>query len=240
MAEKNAPRKAGTIDDLRDPFLAAVGAVDLALEQLNEIIDEIIDALRERTEEARSDASTRAEEARARLTKRREELRERAERGGTAQRLPEPGGARGGRAGATARADQEGSTGQEGSGEEDHQKVTEVIGGNAVATAAPADDLNTRVTIDSVRNQCARQFPVQQLAPLTARLLSAGPRRTASTSSTRRDGAHARGLLRSCDARGVPPPRGPRCEGQRRQWPPGCGAAAGPPGQARPGERRRR
>ena len=73
MAEKNAPRKAGTIDDLRDPFLAAVGAVDLALEQLNEIID----ALRERTEEARSDASTRAEEARARLTKRREELRER-------------------------------------------------------------------------------------------------------------------------------------------------------------------
>ena len=77
MAEKNAPRKAGTIDDLRDPFLAAVGAVDVALEQLNEIIDEIIDALRERTEEARSDASTRAEEARARLTKRREELRER-------------------------------------------------------------------------------------------------------------------------------------------------------------------
>ena len=74
MAEKNAPRKAGTtIDDLKDPLLAAVGAVDVALEQLNEIID----ALRERTEEARSDASSRAEEARARLTKRREELRER-------------------------------------------------------------------------------------------------------------------------------------------------------------------
>ena len=65
--------------------------------------------------------------------------------------------------GATADAHPEGSTSQEGSGEEDHQKVTEVIGGNAVATAAPADDLNNRVTIDSVRNHCARQFPVQQL-----------------------------------------------------------------------------
>ena len=54
-------------------MLAAVGAVDLALEQLNEIID----ALRERTEVARSDASTRAEETRERLTKRREELRDR-------------------------------------------------------------------------------------------------------------------------------------------------------------------
>ena len=73
MAEKNAPRKAPTIDDLKDPLFAAVGAVDLALEQLNEIID----ALRERTEEARSDASTRAEQTRERLAKRREELRER-------------------------------------------------------------------------------------------------------------------------------------------------------------------
>ena len=71
MAEKKPARKAPTVDDLRNPLFAAVGAVDLALEQLNEIID----ALRERTEEARSDASTRAEEARARLTKRREELR---------------------------------------------------------------------------------------------------------------------------------------------------------------------
>jgi heparin binding hemagglutinin HbhA len=80
MAEKKAPRNAPTIDYLRNPLLAAVGAADLALEQLNEIID----ALRERTEEARSDASTRAEETRERLTKfqenlpkRREELRER-------------------------------------------------------------------------------------------------------------------------------------------------------------------
>ncbi len=73
MAEKNAPRKAPTVDDLREPLLAAVGAVDLGLEQLNEIID----TLRERTEEARSDARTRADETRERLTKRREELRER-------------------------------------------------------------------------------------------------------------------------------------------------------------------
>ena len=72
MAEKKVPRKAPTIDDLKDPLLAAVGAVDLALEELNEIID----AVRERSEEARSDASTRAEETRERLTKRREELRE--------------------------------------------------------------------------------------------------------------------------------------------------------------------
>ena len=80
MAEKKAPRKAPITDDLRHAFLAAVGAADLALEQLNEIID----ALRERTEEARSDASTRAEETRERLTefqenlpKRREELQQR-------------------------------------------------------------------------------------------------------------------------------------------------------------------
>jgi heparin binding hemagglutinin HbhA len=72
MAEKKDPRSAPTIDDLKDPLLAAVGAVDLALEQLNEIID----AVRERTEEARSDASTRTQKTRERLTKRREELRE--------------------------------------------------------------------------------------------------------------------------------------------------------------------
>ena len=72
MAEKKDPRSAPTIDDLKDPLLAAVGAVELALEQLNEIID----AVRERTEEARSDASTRAQKTRERLTKRREKLRE--------------------------------------------------------------------------------------------------------------------------------------------------------------------
>jgi heparin binding hemagglutinin HbhA len=73
MAEKKPARKAPTVDDLKDPLLAAVGAVDLALERLNEIMD----ILRERTEEARSDARTRAEETRERLTERREELRER-------------------------------------------------------------------------------------------------------------------------------------------------------------------
>ena len=73
MAEKNAPRNTPTIGDLRNPLLAAVGVLDLALEQLKEMVD----AVRERTEEARSDAGTRAEETRERLTKRGEELRER-------------------------------------------------------------------------------------------------------------------------------------------------------------------
>jgi heparin binding hemagglutinin HbhA len=75
MAKENAPRGRPTIDDLKDPLLAAVGAVDLALERLNEIID----ALRERTEEARGDARTRAEETRDRLTKFREDLPTRRE-----------------------------------------------------------------------------------------------------------------------------------------------------------------
>ena len=70
--KKNGARKAATIDDLKDPLLAAVGVLDLALEQLNEIVD----VVRERAEEARSDASTRAERTRERLTKRRKELRE--------------------------------------------------------------------------------------------------------------------------------------------------------------------
>jgi hypothetical protein len=71
MAEKTDPPRASI--NLKDSLLAAVGAVDLALERLNEIVD----AVRERTEAARSDASTRAEKTRERLTKRREELRER-------------------------------------------------------------------------------------------------------------------------------------------------------------------
>ena len=80
MAQKGAARKPPSVDDLRNPLFAAVGAADLALEQLNEIVD----ALRDRTEEARGDASARAEETRARLArfqenlpKRREQLRER-------------------------------------------------------------------------------------------------------------------------------------------------------------------
>jgi heparin binding hemagglutinin HbhA len=66
MAEKNQP----TIEDLKAPLLAAVGAADLALATVNEIVV----TLRERAEEARTDASTRVEERRARLTKLQEEL----------------------------------------------------------------------------------------------------------------------------------------------------------------------
>jgi len=83
MAKKNAPRKkdaerkkdrkAPTIDDLKDPLLAAVGVLDLALDQL----DKAVSAMRERAEEARSDATTRAEATRERLTERGQELRER-------------------------------------------------------------------------------------------------------------------------------------------------------------------
>ena len=67
MAEKNTQP---TIDDLKAPLLAAVGAADLALATVNEIVA----ALRERAEEARTDAETRVDEGRARLTKLQEEL----------------------------------------------------------------------------------------------------------------------------------------------------------------------
>lgn len=63
---KNQP----TADDLKAPLLAAVGAADLALERVNEIVA----ALRERAEDARTDAETRVEETRARVTKLQEEL----------------------------------------------------------------------------------------------------------------------------------------------------------------------
>ncbi|MGE2832890.1 heparin-binding hemagglutinin [Mycobacterium sp. SMC-4] len=53
------------IDDLKAPLLAAVGAADLALERVNEIVA----TLRERAGEARSDAETRVEESRARLNR---------------------------------------------------------------------------------------------------------------------------------------------------------------------------
>jgi heparin binding hemagglutinin HbhA len=64
--EKNQP----TIDDLKAPLLAAVGAADLALATVNEIVA----SLRERAEEARTDAGTRVDEARTSLTKLQEEL----------------------------------------------------------------------------------------------------------------------------------------------------------------------
>jgi heparin binding hemagglutinin HbhA len=71
MAEKNTP----TIDDLKTPLLAAVGAADLALATVNEIVL----TLRERAGEARSDASTRVEETRERLSKLQEDLPKRRE-----------------------------------------------------------------------------------------------------------------------------------------------------------------
>ncbi len=61
MAEKNQLE----IDDLKAPLLAAVGAADLALERVNEILA----TLRERAGEARTDAETRVEESRARINK---------------------------------------------------------------------------------------------------------------------------------------------------------------------------
>ncbi|MEN4478118.1 heparin-binding hemagglutinin [Mycolicibacterium cosmeticum] len=66
MPEKTQP----TIEDLKAPLLAAVGAADLALATVNEIVA----SLRERAEDARSDAQGRVEEGRARLTKLQEEL----------------------------------------------------------------------------------------------------------------------------------------------------------------------
>jgi heparin binding hemagglutinin HbhA len=62
-----------TVDDLKAPLLAAIGAADLALATVNEIVG----TLRERAEEARTDASTRAEERRAKLTARVDDARER-------------------------------------------------------------------------------------------------------------------------------------------------------------------
>ena len=70
MAEKTNP----TVDDLKAPLLAAVGAADLALERVNDILA----ALRERAGEARSDASGRVEETRDRIAKLQEDLPQRA------------------------------------------------------------------------------------------------------------------------------------------------------------------
>lgn len=67
MAEKNPQLE---IEDLKAPLLAAVGAADLALATVNEIVA----SLRERAEEARTDANTRVEESRARISKLQDEL----------------------------------------------------------------------------------------------------------------------------------------------------------------------
>ncbi|GFG52648.1 heparin-binding hemagglutinin [Mycolicibacterium agri] len=71
MAKKTAKATTQpTVDDLKAPLLAAVGAADLALERVNEIVA----TLRERAGEARTDANTRVEESRARLNKLQEDL----------------------------------------------------------------------------------------------------------------------------------------------------------------------
>jgi heparin binding hemagglutinin HbhA len=72
MAKKTAnPTKAQpTVDDLKAPLLAAVGAADLALERVNEIVA----TLRDRAGEARSDAEARVEDSRARITRLQEDL----------------------------------------------------------------------------------------------------------------------------------------------------------------------
>ncbi|BBZ62751.1 hypothetical protein [Mycolicibacterium monacense] len=67
MAEKNPQVD---IEDLKAPLLAAVGAADLALATVNEIVA----SLRDRAEEARTDANSRVEESRARINKLQEEL----------------------------------------------------------------------------------------------------------------------------------------------------------------------
>src|ERR1700738_490050 len=61
-----------TIDDLKAPLLAALGAADLALATVNDLLGE----LRERAEETRTDTRSRVEESRARLTKLQEDLPE--------------------------------------------------------------------------------------------------------------------------------------------------------------------
>lgn len=66
MAEKTQP----TVEDLKAPLLAAVGAADLALATVNEIVA----SLRERAEDARTEATTRVEERRAKVTKLQEEF----------------------------------------------------------------------------------------------------------------------------------------------------------------------
>src|SRR5215212_3470832 len=72
MAKKTAKttNTQPTVDDLKAPLLAAVGAADLALERVNEIVT----TLREQAGEARATASTRAQERRARLNKLQEDL----------------------------------------------------------------------------------------------------------------------------------------------------------------------
>src|ERR1700758_1756465 len=59
-------------EDLRAPLLAALGAADLALATVNDLLAN----LRERAEETRSETRSRVEERRARLSKLQEDLPE--------------------------------------------------------------------------------------------------------------------------------------------------------------------
>src|SRR6202034_3451242 len=68
MADTTNP----SVDDLKAPLLVALGAADLALATVNDLLTE----LRERAEETRTDTRSRVEESRARLTKLQEDLPE--------------------------------------------------------------------------------------------------------------------------------------------------------------------
>jgi heparin binding hemagglutinin HbhA len=74
MAQKKK-NQTPTVEDLKAPLFAAVGAADLALERVNEIVI----ALRDRAEEARTDATEAVEETRGRIAKLQEDLPERAQ-----------------------------------------------------------------------------------------------------------------------------------------------------------------
>jgi heparin binding hemagglutinin HbhA len=60
------------IEELRAPLLAALGAADLALATVNDLLS----SLRDRAEETRTETRSRVEERRARLTKLQEDLPE--------------------------------------------------------------------------------------------------------------------------------------------------------------------
>ncbi len=60
------------IEELRAPLLAALGAADLALATVNELLT----GLRERAEDTRTDTRSRVEESRARIAKLQEDLPE--------------------------------------------------------------------------------------------------------------------------------------------------------------------
>lgn len=70
MAKNTPAKNQPTVDDLKAPLLAAVGAADLALERVNEIVA----TLRERADDARTDSRSRVEETRARIDRLQEDL----------------------------------------------------------------------------------------------------------------------------------------------------------------------